>query len=202
MRLFYLQRHHDVSGVSGTGVVAQGCEFSDGRCALFWQSQMPSVCIGHSIDELIAVHGHGGNTTLHYQKPLLANDTHRPFWLGHTENRFGLSGVGIVAECCSFSNGFVSMRWLVPPYQIEVFTSYAHWEQVHANQPHTYVEERLTLEPVKGSILDTIFAEFRAYRKFTKGAWYLIRTPPVLDIPELWVRRPFNSDVHGIELFL
>lgn len=35
-RLFVLDRVEDVSGVSGTGVVAEGIEFSDGVGALRW----------------------------------------------------------------------------------------------------------------------------------------------------------------------
>ena len=36
MRLFKLQRKVDCSGVSGTGVVAEGVEFDDGQVALRW----------------------------------------------------------------------------------------------------------------------------------------------------------------------
>jgi hypothetical protein len=34
MRLFLLIRNEDVSGVSGTGIVAEGVEFSDGTVAM------------------------------------------------------------------------------------------------------------------------------------------------------------------------
>ena len=34
MKLFQLHRHEDESGVSGTGIVAEGVQFSDGKCAL------------------------------------------------------------------------------------------------------------------------------------------------------------------------
>ena len=36
MRVFALIRDVDVSGVSGTGVVAEGVQFSDGTCVLRW----------------------------------------------------------------------------------------------------------------------------------------------------------------------
>ena len=36
MRHFYLDRHEDATGISGTGVVAQGVEFDNGKVALTW----------------------------------------------------------------------------------------------------------------------------------------------------------------------
>ena len=43
MRRFYLQRDADVSGVSGTGRVAEGVEFGNGMCALSFTSPYPHV---------------------------------------------------------------------------------------------------------------------------------------------------------------
>jgi hypothetical protein len=63
MRRFNLMRTEDVSGVSGTGVVAEGCEFSNGRCALTWlRSTFPAVTIFDSIKAVESVHGHEGAT--------------------------------------------------------------------------------------------------------------------------------------------
>lgn len=64
MRTFVLQRDVDVSGVSGTGVVAEGVEFFDGEVALRWRGERPSTVIHASIGNLMAVHGHGGCTRL------------------------------------------------------------------------------------------------------------------------------------------
>jgi hypothetical protein len=36
MRLFSLVRDEDVSGISGTGPIAEGVEFTDGSVALRW----------------------------------------------------------------------------------------------------------------------------------------------------------------------
>lgn len=72
MRLFELHRDIDSSGVSGTGVVAQGVEFDNGQCAMAWLSQWQSVAIYPSIDVLEAIHGHNGNTRVVWfekQKP-------------------------------------------------------------------------------------------------------------------------------------
>lgn len=67
-RPFVLVRHDDVSGVSGTGVVAQGVEFIDGTVALRWLSAWPTSVVFHDkgMDAVRAVHGHGGATEIVY----------------------------------------------------------------------------------------------------------------------------------------
>lgn len=62
MKLFQLVRKVDISGVSGTGVVAEGVEFHDGQCAITWFGKVHSVNIYSSLEDLIKVHGHEGNT--------------------------------------------------------------------------------------------------------------------------------------------
>lgn len=66
MRRFYLERTVDVSGVSGTGKVVEGVQFTDGKVAIRWMSARPSTVIWDSIEDAIDVHGHGGLTTLQW----------------------------------------------------------------------------------------------------------------------------------------
>lgn len=61
-RLFHLVREEDISGVSGTGVVAEGIEFTNGMCAVGWLGSTPSVNIYQNMKCVNAVHGHGGAT--------------------------------------------------------------------------------------------------------------------------------------------
>lgn len=62
---FILNRAEDESGVSGTGRVAEGVEFSDGTVALRWVvGGHNSTVIWNSILSVEAVHGHGGKTTI------------------------------------------------------------------------------------------------------------------------------------------
>jgi hypothetical protein len=61
-RRFVLVRYEDESGVSGTGVVAEGVQFSTGRCVLAWVTRFQSLAIYNSIDEIRAIHGHDGKT--------------------------------------------------------------------------------------------------------------------------------------------
>lgn len=59
---FALRRYEDESGVSGTGIVAQGVQFSDGTVALRWMVDLRSTALYDSIDDVVAIHGHGGRT--------------------------------------------------------------------------------------------------------------------------------------------
>lgn len=67
-RRFQLVRDVDVSGVSGTGVVAEGVEFSSGRVALEWASEWPTSVVFHErgMDSVRAIHGHGGLTRIEF----------------------------------------------------------------------------------------------------------------------------------------
>lgn len=62
MRRFLLQRDRDVSGVSGTGVVAEGVQFTDGRAALRWLTEIATTGLYDSVDHLEFIHGHDGAT--------------------------------------------------------------------------------------------------------------------------------------------
>jgi len=62
MRRFHLVRHVDLTGVSGTGVVAEGCEFSDGAVAIRWRGNRPSTAVWRDINDAMFIHGHGGAT--------------------------------------------------------------------------------------------------------------------------------------------
>jgi hypothetical protein len=61
-RRFVLVRYEDESGVSGTGVVAEGVQFSTGRCVLAWVTRFRSLAIYNGIDEIRKIHGHDGKT--------------------------------------------------------------------------------------------------------------------------------------------
>lgn len=64
MRAFLLYRHEDETGISGTGVVAEGVEFTDGRVALRWcVPDSPAFTnSGDSVADVRRIHGHGGRT--------------------------------------------------------------------------------------------------------------------------------------------
>jgi hypothetical protein len=65
-RRFRLIRRIDISGVSGTGVVAEGVMWSNGSIALHWRGEHPTTVVweGGGIEAVLAVHGHNGATTL------------------------------------------------------------------------------------------------------------------------------------------
>lgn len=64
MRAFHLVRTADPSGVSGNGVVAEGVQFTSGKVALNWRSEVPSTELHDDIDDVRLVHGHGGATRI------------------------------------------------------------------------------------------------------------------------------------------
>lgn len=66
MRRFYLERIEDVSGVSGTGRVAQGIEFDDGSVVMQWFTSHKSIGLYWSIQHVIDIHGHEGRATVEY----------------------------------------------------------------------------------------------------------------------------------------
>jgi hypothetical protein len=68
-RRFKLIRHHDVSGVSGTGPVAEGVQFTDGAVALRWYGDYPTTTVWDGIDSVVAIHGHGGATEVEWIDP-------------------------------------------------------------------------------------------------------------------------------------
>ena len=73
MRRFILQRHRDPTGVSGVGWVAEGVQFTDGRCALRWRLAIAAGAFYDSIEDLCAIHGHNGATEIHFLDPLNTN---------------------------------------------------------------------------------------------------------------------------------
>jgi hypothetical protein len=85
-RFFVLQRSEDVSGVSGTGVVAEGCVFSNGRVVLQWLTNgLESIAIHDSLKSLEQIHGHGGRTSVMFigDSPIIPetvshNESHAP----------------------------------------------------------------------------------------------------------------------------
>lgn len=70
MKLFYLQRDIDESGVSGTGKVAEGVILHTGKCVLSWFGAVSSVAIYNNIEELEKIHGHAGKTKIVFEKEL------------------------------------------------------------------------------------------------------------------------------------
>lgn len=64
MKIFYLNRTEDESGISGTGRVAQGFIFDNGKVCVTWLSEHPSVTVYDNIGEVRAIHGHAGKTEI------------------------------------------------------------------------------------------------------------------------------------------
>jgi hypothetical protein len=70
MRAFVMHRNDDVTGVSGTGLIAEGVEFSDGRVALRWLTEQGSTVVWDNIQAAIDIHGHDGKTQFVFSEEL------------------------------------------------------------------------------------------------------------------------------------
>ena len=63
-RIFHLQRDLDITGVSGSGRVADGVLWPDGTVTVRWRGDKPSTAMWGSLEHAQAVHGHGGATRI------------------------------------------------------------------------------------------------------------------------------------------
>ena len=66
MRRFVLIRVEDLTGVSGTGEVAEGTEFSSGLAVIRWLREPFAMGVYQNLDDVISVHGHEGRTQLQF----------------------------------------------------------------------------------------------------------------------------------------
>lgn len=66
MRRFVVVRTKDISGVSGLGQVAEGCEMSNGRVFMQWLTPYQSVAFFDNVKTLEMIHGHQGNTKVEW----------------------------------------------------------------------------------------------------------------------------------------
>jgi hypothetical protein len=64
MRKFHFERTTDASGVSGTGIVAEGVIFENNHVVVYWFGMHSSINIYSSIEDVIYIHGHMGSTKI------------------------------------------------------------------------------------------------------------------------------------------
>lgn len=176
MRLFELNRHKDITGISGEGLVAYAVEFTRSkRCAVSWQSNTPSVAIHSSLRTATAVHGHNGASTFK-QIDLLTGDGYKvpqPVWLLHKK-----STLYAAAEVALMPNGQVVMEWLLNPIGIEVFQTWADFQAVHNSLQYTQLVTLRQLVSMCGkrdSLFD-VLSFSAAYRRVRNDrVWYRVK---------------------------
>ena len=67
---FHFDRIEDVSGVSGTGRIAEGCLFRDtGEVVVHWLGEHGSINVYHSLEDVLYVHGHQNKTRIVWDDP-------------------------------------------------------------------------------------------------------------------------------------
>jgi hypothetical protein len=116
---FVLRRHEDVSGVSGTGIVAEGVLFSNGVVALQWTSEFPTSVVFHqrAMESVEAVHT-AATSSNGEGNPAMPNDPPTPSGTPeppNTERQEGCTcpmaykGLGILYGV-SFGEGWVRLH--------------------------------------------------------------------------------------------
>jgi hypothetical protein len=63
-RRFQMQRDEDVTGVSGTGVVADGVQFPSGSVVIQWRGKHSSIVMWPDLSHVEVIHGHDGRTRI------------------------------------------------------------------------------------------------------------------------------------------
>jgi hypothetical protein len=66
IKRFNLIREKDISGVSGTGLVAWGVRFPDGKVVTRWNGVVAQTSVWDSITDVVAIHGHEGSTWIEW----------------------------------------------------------------------------------------------------------------------------------------
>lgn len=62
VRFFQLHRDRDVTGFSGTGVVADGVVWPDGTVSMRWRGPVRTTVEAACLDDIRSIHGHDGAT--------------------------------------------------------------------------------------------------------------------------------------------
>lgn len=64
MKYFVLEREDDETGISGTGIIAEGIIWSDGTVAYRWLTDIATTTIADNIETIKHLHGHDGKTKI------------------------------------------------------------------------------------------------------------------------------------------
>jgi hypothetical protein len=66
LKRFYLNRIKDISGISGTGRVAEGFVFDNGKVAMCWLTATSSIAVYDTVEHVEKIHGHAGATEIEW----------------------------------------------------------------------------------------------------------------------------------------
>lgn len=97
-RRFYLQRDVDPTGVSGTGIVADGVVWPDNSVSVRWRGERPSIVFWASFSDVLAIHGHNGATKVVWIDPSSGGMRLARIAEGHSKN---LTAGGMTSGDCN-----------------------------------------------------------------------------------------------------
>ena len=68
-RRFVLRRDEDVNGNSGTGIVAEGTQYTNGMVTITWKTEHRGVEVWDTLHSPKQLHGHAGKTKVVWIDP-------------------------------------------------------------------------------------------------------------------------------------
>lgn len=66
MKNFQINRSVDPIGVSGTGIIAEGVVFENGKVVVCWLGPTSTIVVHENIESVIKIHCSHGGTTIQY----------------------------------------------------------------------------------------------------------------------------------------
>lgn len=76
MRKFKLFRIVDETGVSGSGIVAEGTEYDTGDCVMYWLTTVGTTVISTNLRKIAFISGHRGKTRVIFPDQSLNSGDH------------------------------------------------------------------------------------------------------------------------------
>lgn len=73
MKIYRLIRTEDVTGISGSGYIADVVEFDNGKVVVSWRGDVTSIAVYDSLEMAERIHGHNGKTV--FEEQILFNST-------------------------------------------------------------------------------------------------------------------------------
>lgn len=114
MRRFELLRIEDQTGVSGTGVVAQGIEYPAGDCVMEWLTPVSTTVIATNIRKVAFIHGHAGKTRVIFPDQPVESGDHCIVRWGELAGMTGVVEFSPTSYVIANDGSHQPLGWLLP----------------------------------------------------------------------------------------
>lgn len=165
-RPFALQRDRDVSGISGTGIVALGIAWPDDSASVRWLGDRPSIVFWNDMADAVAVHGHGGATRVVWvddeEQSTAADETNLHDRIAYAVACYDLAYFSLQRR---YETALAKLRRLADEAQCQTpdYVDGPCHCSVHDPDAH-HVPGRRTADNITDDALDALYAERDAFR--------------------------------------